>query len=53
MSRTFSTSAKALLNFIWNGISPRPEWEERVRKAVEGNLKLPSIDTVKVKYAKL
>lgn len=47
--RAFSTSAKALLKFMWDGMNKETKWEEAGRKVIENNKKLPSIEIAKVK----
>ena len=47
--RTFSTSARALLKFVWAGMSKETKWEQAGRKVIENNQKLPDIETAKVK----
>lgn len=47
--RSFSTSAKALLRFVWDGMNKESKWEDAARKVIENNKKLPSIEVAKVK----
>jgi len=41
MSRAFSTSAKAFLKFVWDGMSKETKWEEAGRKVIENSSKTP------------
>jgi hypothetical protein len=50
MSRSFSSVASRLLNFLWGNVTRQPDWEVAAETCIARNLKLPSIDTVRVKY---
>jgi hypothetical protein len=47
--RAFSSSARAFLKFIWEGMNKETKWEEAGRKVIENNKKLPNIEVAKVK----
>lgn len=49
MARQFSTAARALLKFMWAGMSKDTEWETAARQCIEYNTKLPAIETAQVK----
>ncbi|KAI4284466.1 MAG: hypothetical protein L6R35_004905 [Caloplaca aegaea] len=49
MSRAFSTAAKALLKFVWDGMVKEVKWEDATRNFIENSPKIPHIETAKVK----
>ncbi|KAL2686844.1 hypothetical protein Neosp_004386 [[Neocosmospora] mangrovei] len=48
MSRYFSTTARALLRFIWKGSEPVESFEELISSKVSKNSKLAEADTVEI-----
>jgi len=49
MPRQFSTAARALIKFLWDGTSKDTAWETAARQCIESNTKLPTIEIAKVK----
>ncbi|KAK5069150.1 hypothetical protein LTR64_008697 [Lithohypha guttulata] len=49
MSRQFSSAARALITFLWDGTSKDTAWETAARQCIENNTKLPTIEVAKVK----
>jgi len=49
MARQFSTATRALLKFMWAGMSKDTEWETAARQCIEYNTKLPAIETAQIK----
>src|ERR1700728_550888 len=49
MSRHFSSAARALLKFIWQGMGKDSAWEAAGERCILNNSKLPAIETAQVK----
>jgi hypothetical protein len=48
LSRAFSTAARALLQFVWRGTLPVPEYEGFIEGSVNRNPKLTGVDKVEI-----
>jgi hypothetical protein len=48
MRRGISTTARALLQFIWKGTSPDPEYENMLKGKIAKNSKLIGADKVEI-----
>ncbi|KAM5467387.1 hypothetical protein MauCBS54593_005355 [Microsporum audouinii] len=47
-ARAFSSSARALLEFVWKGTKSIPEYEENLRTQVRKNSKLVGADRIEI-----
>lgn len=50
MARAFSTTARALLRFLWKGTDPVPKYESMLEDAVSKNPKLEEVDKIEIEY---
>ncbi|KXS93468.1 hypothetical protein AC578_9219 [Pseudocercospora eumusae] len=48
MSRSFSSTARAILNFIWKGTEPVAQYEDLIKKKLSHNTRLAGADTVEI-----
>jgi hypothetical protein len=48
MSRYFSSSARAFLNFIWKGTDPVGKYEDLLKEKLAKNPKLAQADTIEI-----
>ncbi|KAK2795258.1 hypothetical protein FQN52_006188 [Onygenales sp. PD_12] len=48
ISRKFSSTARALLQFIWKGTEPIPKYEDTVISKVKKNTKLTGADRIEI-----
>ena len=48
--RNFSTTARALLQFIWKGTGSKPQYEDRIKAKLAKNPKLADADRVEIAY---
>ncbi|KAJ5248623.1 hypothetical protein N7468_000074 [Penicillium chermesinum] len=46
--RNFSTTARALLEFIWKGTTSNPQYEARIKAKLAKNRKLADADKVEI-----
>ena len=50
MARSFSTAARALLQFIWKGTDSVPQYEAMIEASVSKNPKLEGADKIEIEY---
>lgn len=53
MRRGFTSAARALLQFLWNGTSAHPEYETMLTDKLQKNSKLSKADKVEFAYVYL
>lgn len=53
MARSFSTAARALLQFIWKGTDSVPQYEAMIERSVSKNPKLEGADKIEIEYEAL
>ncbi|DAA73117.1 TPA_exp: hypothetical protein A8136_5042 [Trichophyton benhamiae CBS 112371] len=46
--RAFSSTARSLLEFVWKGTKPIPEYEENIKTQVGKNYKLDGVDRIEI-----
>lgn len=50
MARAFSTTARALLRFLWKGTDPVPKYESMIENSISQNPKLVEVDKIEIEY---